>query len=134
MYCLNISWKFIGIKVLGKNYEWKLARFDQCNGLKRNTDRLLLIRILGKSKTQNFWLPCTFGDDRNRAENNGIFFSKIVLTHPETNFPVIEEKLLKFEAESQEVARNWDHWNNSFEQWKVSTIFETESHCYFRIF
>ena len=42
LYCLNISWKFIGIKVLGKNYEWKLARFDQCNGLKRNTDRLLL--------------------------------------------------------------------------------------------
>ena len=44
----------IFFKVLGKNYEWKLARFDQCNGLKRNTDRLLLIRILGKSKTQNF--------------------------------------------------------------------------------
>ena len=80
-------------------------RQGSINGLKRNTDRLLLIQILGKSKTQNFWLPCTFGDDRNRAENNGIFFPKLFWPTVRKYCSSDWEKLLKFEAEGQEVAK-----------------------------
>ena len=42
----------IFFKVLGKTMNGN--RQGSINGLKRNTDRLLLIRILGKGKTQNF--------------------------------------------------------------------------------
>ena len=39
---------------------------------------------------------------------------------------VIEEKLLKFKAESR------DHWNNLFKQRKVRPIFEIE--CFYNLF
>ena len=46
----------------------------------------------------------------------------------EKNCSIDWEKLLKFKAEGwrQRFDFFWDHYNNLFEHWKVSTIFERE--------
>ena len=60
------------------------------------------------------------------------FVTKIVLTYREKNCSSDWEKILKFEAESREFAKIWDHMNNLFKQWKVRTILVTE--CFFKLF
>jgi hypothetical protein len=50
-------------------------------------------------------LPCTFGDERNRAENNGILFPKLFLPTLRNYCFSDREKLLKFETEGQEFAK-----------------------------
>ena len=62
------------------------------------------------------------------------FFSKMVFCFSKLFWPTVRkngsidwEKLLKFKAEGRELdIFFWDHYNDLFEQWKVSTIFERE--------
>ena len=61
---------------------------------------------------------------QKRNDGNGILFPN--LFWPSVRFFFLScdrEKLLKIKAEGREFSKIWDHWNNLFEQWKVSYNF-----------
>ena len=60
------------------------------------------------------------------------FTSTIVLTRLKKDIVLVKEKnFWNSRLKANNLQNVWDHYNNLFKQWKVSTIFETE--CFFNL-
>ena len=95
-------------------------------------------RIFSKKKG-NPWIPSNYFLLRCKILSTPAIKHQLVFCFQkcsdllrEKNIYAIEKNFLSLSLKTENLPRIWDHENNVFEQWKVTTIFKTE--CFFNLF